>query len=89
MVLMNGSKKARNARSITNNTKIFGGMSGLAPLSGKTGALRNHILSKATVKNRIPQGAEGFTFMKDNNLLSKNPQCSGGVGKGRLFMCYR
>jgi hypothetical protein len=64
-------------------------MSGLAPLSGKTGALRNHILSKATFKNRIPQGATGFTFMKNNNLLSKNPQCSGGVGKGRLFMCYR
>jgi hypothetical protein len=22
-------------------------------------------------------------------ILSKNPQCSGGVGKGTLFMCYR
>ena len=89
MVLMNGSKKARNAASIMNNTKIFGGMSGLAPLSGKTGSLRRHVLIKALVKDRIPKGAAAYEFMKANNLLSKNPQCSGGVGKGRLFMCYR
>ena len=89
MVLMNSSKKARNAASITNNTKIFGGMSGLAPRTGSTTSLRRHILSKATVKNRIPLGAQGYIFMRDNNLLSKNPQCSGGVGKGKLFMCYR
>lgn len=89
MVLMNGSKKARNATSIVNNTKVFGGMSGLAPRTGLTTSLRRHILSKATVKDRIPQGAAGYTFMKANNLLSRNPQCSGGVGKGKLFMCYR
>ena len=89
MVLMNGSKKARNISSITNNTKVFGGMSGLAHLTGLSTSLRRHVLTKATVKNRIPQGAAGYEFMKANNLLSRNPQCSGGVGKGRLFMCYR
>lgn len=89
MVLMNGSKKARNAASITNNTKIFGIMGGLAPRTGLTTSLRQHILSKATVKNIIPLGEAGYVYMRDNNLLSKNPQCSGGVGKGKLFMCYR
>ena len=35
MVLMNAGKKARNAASITNNTKIFGTMGGLRPNVGK------------------------------------------------------
>ena len=89
MVLMNASKNARNSSSIVNNIKVFGGMSGLAPRTGLNPALRRHILINATVKDRIPQGAAGFAFMKANNLLSRNPQCSGGVGKGKLFMCYR
>lgn len=88
MVLMNGSKKARCAASITNNIKVFGSMSGLAASVGLRPHLRAHVLRKATVKNRIPYGPEGYEFMRANNLLSKNPQCSGGVGNRRNSLCY-
>ena len=84
---MNGSKRARNAASMSNQTSHFGIMGGTVSLVGKTWAVRKAIQNKGNVCNcidgqRIPTGAVvGLAFLKSKNALSVNPQCTGGVGK--------
>lgn len=78
---MNGSKKARNAASMSNQTSHFGKMSGSVPLTGRNWATRAAIIRNAAYCNCVPQGAGGLQYLISNNLLSKNPQCSGGVGR--------
>ena len=86
---MNGSKRARNAASITNNTKIYGIMGGTVNAGRFPSSVRAAIYNQAAVCNCIPNGADaGYEYMKKNNLLSRNPQCSGGVGKKMLMACY-
>lgn len=86
---MNGSKRARNTPSITNNTKIFGIMGGLAPRVGTSDvAVYRHQLIKGG--RGLPQlngqpPAQQQAYLKRNNLLSVNPLASGGVGK-RVLM---
>ena len=81
MVLMNGSKRARNASSMINQTSHFGKMSGSVSLVGKSWATRSSIIRNTNYCHCIPQGAKGLQYLIDKNLLSKNPQCSGGVGR--------
>ena len=78
---MNGSKKARNAASMSNQTSHFGKMSGSVSLVGRTWSTRNAIIRNTNYCNCVPQGPGGLQYLIDNNLLSKNPQCSGGVGR--------
>lgn len=86
---MNGSKRARNTPSITNNTKIFGIMGGLAPRVGTSDvAVYRHQQIKGSrglpqLYGRTP--AQQQTYLKQNNLLSVNPLTSGGVGKRTLM----
>jgi len=81
MVNMNLGKKARYTASITNRTSIFGIMGGTI----QSGNYRNSIRSatyRATTYNQIPpRPTEGKQYMLAHNLLSRNPQCSGGVGR--------
>ena len=86
---MQGSKRARHTPSISNQTSIFGIMGGLAPRIGvRDVAAYRHILIKGA--KGIPQ-LNGKTpeqqqlYLKQNNLLSKNPLTSGGVGKRTLM----
>jgi len=87
MVLMNGSKKARNAASMSNQTSHFGIMAGTVPLTGKTWAVRQSIIRNGNYCNciggeRIPTGAvAGLAFLIQKSALSVNPQCTGGVGR--------
>jgi hypothetical protein len=87
MVLMNGSKKARRAASMSNQTSHFGIMGGTAPLTGKTWAVRNAIIKKGNYCNciggeQIPSGpVAGLAFLIQKQALSVNPQCTGGVGR--------
>jgi hypothetical protein len=86
---MQGSKKARNTPSITNNTKIFGIMGGLAPRVGLSNA--------GTYNHQVIKGGRGLpqlynksinyqrNFLLTHKLLSVNPVGSGGVGKGVLL----
>lgn len=84
---MNGSKKARNAASMTNQTSHFGKMAGTVSLTGKTWAVRNAIVRNGNYCNciggeQIPTGpVAGLAFLKSKNALSVNPQCTGGVGR--------
>ncbi len=86
---MNAGKKARHAQSITNSTKIFGIMGGLAPRVGVSDiAVYRHQQIKGG--KGIPQlngksPAQQKQFLLANNLLSKNPLTSGGVGKKSLL----
>ena len=86
MVLMNGSKAARNAVSITNNTKNYGIMGGTGPKIGKLSQGCSSTRNTNCIK--IPFDAVlGLAYMRANNLLSVNPASSGGVGK-RVTMVY-
>ena len=82
MVLMNAGKKARNAASITNNTKIFGIMGGLRPVTGK-----KVIDDRASGRTLASRGIKTEAQMRAAGLLSKNPAGSGGVGK-KVLMYY-
>lgn len=86
MVLYNAGKAARNVASISNNTKIYGIMGGLAPLHGVPTAVRSAYQFRAKTQQVIPLDHEnGLKYMVDNNLLSVNPLASGGVGRRVLL----
>jgi hypothetical protein len=82
MVNMNLGKRARLTASITNSTKIFGIMGGLAPLTGLDSATRSYQMRKATTKTL---GNLTEQQLRERGLLSVNPQTSGGVGKKVLL----
>lgn len=89
MVLYNAGKAARNAASISNSTNIYGTMGGLAPLQGVPTSVRSNYQIRAATKQMIPLApGPALSYMKKNNLLSVNPQASGGVGR-RVLMFSR
>lgn len=89
MVLYNAGKAARHSASIANNTEIYGIIGGLAPLQGTPMAHRSIVQMRAQSKQVIPLApGPGLVFMTKNNLLSKNPANSGGVGR-RVLMRFR
>ncbi len=83
MVLMNAGKRARNAASITNNTKIFGIIGGLRPNVGKDASVSDNRANSRTLASR---GIKTQAQLKSAGLLSVNPVGSGGVGKKELFV---
>ena len=73
----------RYKSSITNNTRVFSIMNGLAPHSYSQ---RGN--SRATKKLVIPADPkEGLEYMEKHDILSKNPACSGGVGRVNHTYC--
>ena len=91
------SKKARNVASITNRTTIFGIMGGLSNKVGILTANQSAVRNKSRNHQTIPlTPAAGLRYMQGANpmgryMLSKNPQCSGGVGRAsgsRYGMCF-
>jgi hypothetical protein len=90
------SKRARNVASISNRTTIYGIMGGVAPRS-RIAANQSAMRNKARNHQTIPLApAAGLAYMKGDNpsgryMLSRNPQCSGGVGRtsgSRYGMCF-
>ena len=88
MVLMNAPKRVRNISSLTNNTKIFGIMGGTIQPGRYSASIRSSTYRGTTLNKIPPRPKAGKQYMIDHNLLSKNPQCSGGVGK-KMLMCSR
>jgi len=86
---MQGSKRARHTPSISNQTSIFGIMGGLAPRVGiRDVAAYRHIQIKGSkglpqLYGKTPEQQQ--QYLKQNNLLSRNPLTSGGVGKRTLM----
>jgi len=91
------SKRARNVASISNRTTIFGIMGGTAPRS-RIAANQSAIRNRASNQQSIPLNpVAGLAYMQGDNpmgryMLSRNPQCSGGVGRtsGSSYgMCFK
>ena len=77
------SRKVSMRASMANRTSILGIMGGLAKgrASGASG-------NRATNKLVIPRGAaKGLAYMQLHGILSRNPQCSGGVGRVARTSC--
>jgi len=87
---MGGSKKARNISSIANNVKIFGDMAGMASQTGALVAGNCNLHNRGNNHLEIPlEPKPGLVYMQGENpqgryMLSKNPQGSGGVGRGQF-----
>jgi len=90
MVLMNASKSARHACSISNNTDIYGIMGGTGSSIGKLSIIAGGCHGRFPNCNKIPlDPVGGLAYMKANNLLSVNPTYSGGVGASvRMRLVY-
>ena len=83
---MSGSKIARNAASLTNQTSIFGIMGGLAPSTNIAQGVKRFRLRRARNRQTIPlKPGPGLEYMRRKGILSVNPQASGGVGKRVLL----
>ena len=82
---MQGSKKARNSPSITNNTNIYGIMGGLSTRVGASNpGTYNHLLIKSGRGLPHLYGKSVIyqkNYLFSNKLVSVNPVGSGGVGK--------
>ena len=73
--------RARNRGQRTHKTTIFGLMGGTIQAGRYSSSIRSAIY-RATNYNQIPPKPEpGKAYMLSHNLLSRNPQCSGGVGR--------
>ena len=82
---MSGARKARNTASIINHNQV-GVKSGLAPTRNATNvmfrAFRNlGAQNTATVPSTIRGYAAQVAYLRNNNLVSRNPVASGGVGR--------
>ena len=77
----------RNVAKLTHNHCVYGDMGGIVnrKLSGRSSM--NRVASRLTVPD-FGRGCKGARkqqmWMKDRNLLSRNPLCSGGVGRIRM-----
>ena len=83
MALMSGAAKARRTPSITNNICNLGGpkKGGLITMQGRTANLYTSITNRAPyccVQTNLGCIA-GLAYLRANNLLTKNPQGSGGA----------
>ena len=74
----------RYKSSITNNTNIYGIMGGLASVRLNGVSDTNRATSKLTIPS---DPVKGLAYMREHNLLSVNPQCTGGVGRLRSIGC--
>ena len=82
-MVLSTTKKCQAIQSITNNTCILGGpkKGGLITMQGRNPNLGAAITSRAPYCGcGIPLGCiAGLAYLRANNLMTMNPQCSGGV----------
>jgi hypothetical protein len=83
MVLYSAGKNARRVSSITNNICNLGGnkKGGLVTMQGRTSNVRTAITNQGPyccVETNLGCIA-GLAYLKAKNLMTMNPQCSGGV----------
>jgi hypothetical protein len=82
-MVLSTTKKCQAIQSITNNTCILGGpkKGGLVTMQGRNPNLSAAITSRAPyccVQTNLGCIA-GLAYLRANNLMTMNPQCSGGV----------
>ena len=85
MVYMGG--KAKNNASRSNQITHFGVMGGLAPSTNVAQGVKRFRLRRARNKQTIPlMPIPGLQYMKEKDILSKNPAGSGGVGLSKVLV---
>ena len=90
---INGNRARGAVSTLTHRTDQGWFVNGLAPKTGKSVTWRSARQLKAANKIEIPRGAKaGYNYMLGNNpsgrnMLSRNPQCSGGVGRKKISLC--
>ena len=85
MVYMGG--KAKNNASRSNQITHFGVMGGLAPSTNVAQGVKRFRLRRARNKQTIPlMPIPGLEYMKEKDILSKNPAGSGGVGFSNVLV---
>ncbi len=89
---MQGTKKARNTPSISAYHQV-GIKAGLAPVIGLN--QMNRPAYRFAVNTQNPPDTPAYqsyaaqvAYLYANKLVSVNPQCSGGVGRKQLFLCF-
>lgn len=74
--------RARNISSIMNRTDVLGSLAGTPSTVGRSRNVSDAIRSRASGARLIPTGAAAArAYLVANNLLTRNPSGSGGVGK--------
>ena len=85
MVYMGG--KAKNNASRSNQITHYGVMGGLAPSTNVAQGVKRFRLRRARNKQTIPvMPIPGLEYMKEKDILSKNPAGSGGVGLSKVLV---
>ena len=85
MVYMGG--KGKNNASRSNQITHFGIMGGLAPSTNIAQGVKRFRLRRARNKQTIPlMPVPGLEYMKERDILSKNPAGSGGVGLSKVLV---
>ena len=86
-MVLSGPKKVSSISSMTNQTCHFGIMGGLAPSVGLPAGARMFRLRRAKNKQPMPTGCiPGLEYMKEHDILSKNPAGSGGIGLTKVLV---
>jgi hypothetical protein len=91
--IINGNRSRGRVSTLTHRTDQGWFLSGLAPRTGKSVTWRAARELRANNKIEIPKEAKaGYNYMLGNNpsgryMLSRNPQCSGGVGRKNFSFC--
>lgn len=87
MVYMGGGRNARHQASLSNQTSHFGIMGGVPSRANKrVGSIRALLIRSTSSLANIPvKPVPGLAYMRRKNILSVNPQASGGVGKRVLL----
>jgi len=82
-MVLSTTKRCQSIQSITNNICNLGGpkKGGLVTMQGRNSNLSNVITTRAPYCNcGMPLGCiPGLAYLKAKNLMTMNPQCSGGV----------
>jgi hypothetical protein len=85
MVYMGG--KAKNNASRSNQTTHFGVMGGLVPSTNVAQGVKRFRLRRGRNQQTIPlKPAPGLHYMKDHDILSRNPTGSGGIGLNAVLV---
>ena len=80
-------RKGKNNASRSNKTSHYGIMGGLAPSTNIAQGVKRFRLRRARNQQVIPlMPIPGLQYMKDKNILSKNPAGSGGVGLTKVMV---
>ena len=86
-MVLSGPNKVSSSSSMTNQTCHFGIMGGLAPSVGLPAGVGMFRLRRARNKQTIPTGCvPGLQYMKEHDILSKNPAGSGGIGLTKVLV---